>query len=120
MASTAIVSMEVKEVYCSTTSIISRPLYFPQCGHTRCGNFGSWQFGHCDKPGFFSESCARRVEVRCLECRRFGFGIYSKIQDPLEPSSGSGLLAPGSFFQFKCFSAAQRSSARAPRHAHCF
>ncbi len=75
MASTAIVSMEVKEAYCSTTSITSRPLYFPQCGQTRCGSLGSWQFGHCDKLGFFSESCVRRAEVRRLECRRFGFGI---------------------------------------------
>ncbi len=69
------VSMEVNDDYCSTTSIISRPLYFPQCGQTRCGSFGSWQLGHCDKLALVSESCVRRAEVRRLECRRLGFGI---------------------------------------------
>src|SRR5271166_207792 len=79
MASTAIVSMYVNDDYCSTTSIISRPLYFPQCGQTRWGSFGSWQLGHCDRLALVSESCVRRAEVRRLECRRFGFGMLLSL-----------------------------------------
>src|SRR5208283_5657953 len=62
--------------YSCSTSTTSRPLYWPQCGHTRCGSLGSWQFGHSERPAGFSASCARRVWVRWWECLRFGFGIY--------------------------------------------
>jgi hypothetical protein len=87
--------MKVKN-YCSTTSIISRPLYFPQCGQTRCGSFGSWQFGHCDRLALDSESWVRRAEVLRLECRRLGFGIkiYSRTPAPGFFAPGCWLLAP--------------------------
>jgi hypothetical protein len=42
--------------YSSTTSTTSRPLYFPQRGHTRCGSLGSWQLGHSDRTDRVSES----------------------------------------------------------------
>src|ERR1039457_3871943 len=74
IASTAMVSMFGRGYSCST-STTSRPLYCPQCGHTRCGSLGSWQLGHSDIPGVFNESCARRFCVRRAEWRRFGFGI---------------------------------------------
>src|SRR3954452_13985859 len=75
MASTAIVSMDGLAGYSSATSITSRPLYFPQCGQTRCGSLGSWQLGHWAITVRRRESCVRRAEVRRLECRRLGCGI---------------------------------------------
>src|ERR1700733_8685594 len=75
MASTAIVIMDGSSDYSSATSITSRPLYFPQCGQTRCGSLGSWQLGHWAITVRRRESCVRRAEVRRLECRRLGFGI---------------------------------------------
>ena len=74
IASSAMVSMSGRG-YSATTSTTSRPLYWPHFGHTRCGSFGSWQFGHSERPDAFSASCARRVLVRLLECLRLGFGI---------------------------------------------
>src|SRR5271157_4409793 len=74
IASTAMVSMSGSR-YSSTTSTTSRPLYWPQCGHTRWGSLGSWQFGHSARPDAFSASCARRLLVRLWECLRLGFGI---------------------------------------------
>src|SRR5690242_3451098 len=74
IASSAMVSMSGRG-YSSTTSTTSRPLYWPQWGHTRCGSLGSWQFGHSEIPWGLSASCARRVLVRFWECLRFGFGI---------------------------------------------
>ena len=56
IASTAIVSMGARAGYSSTTSTTSRPLYFPQRGHTRCGSLGSWQLGHSDRTERVSES----------------------------------------------------------------
>jgi len=44
-------------------------------GHARCGNLGSWQLGHSARDWLVSESCARRLEVRALEWRLFGFGM---------------------------------------------
>src|SRR5678816_4396443 len=79
MASTAIVSMSGSSDYSSATSMTSRPLYFPQCGQTRCGNLGSWQLGHWAITVRRRESCVRRAEVRRLECRRLGFGIFSYL-----------------------------------------
>src|SRR5579864_9321656 len=75
MASTAIVSMDALVDYSSATSMTSPPLYFPQCGQTRCGSLGSWQLGHWAITVRRRESCVRRAEVRRLECRRLGFGI---------------------------------------------
>src|SRR5439155_1598417 len=46
-------------------------------GQTRCGSLRSWQLGHSESERLFRASWARRVLVRCLECRRFGFGIVS-------------------------------------------
>jgi hypothetical protein len=74
MASTAMVGTG-RWNYASATSITSRPLYFPQWGHTRWGSFGSWQLGHSDMIDLRSESWVRRAEVRRFECRRLGFGI---------------------------------------------
>src|ERR1700689_3920644 len=74
------VPFSVTRFYSSATSITSRPLYFPQCGQTRCGSLGSWQLGHCDRLALVSEACVRRAEVRRLECRRFGFGMLLSLQ----------------------------------------
>src|SRR6185312_3377840 len=79
MASTAIVSMDALAGYSSATSITSRPLYFPQCVQTRCGSLGSWQLGHWAITVRRRESCVRRADVRRLECRRLGFGIFSYL-----------------------------------------
>src|SRR5580693_6143877 len=62
-------------LYSSATSITSRPLYFPQCGQTRCGSLGSWQLGHSARTARVKESWVRRAEVRRLECLRLGFGM---------------------------------------------
>src|SRR5678815_4783702 len=85
MASTAIVSMDGSSGYSSATSITSRPLYFPQCVQTRCGNLGSWQLGHWASGVRRKESCVRRAEVRRLECRRLGFGIFSHLLERCPP-----------------------------------
>src|SRR5665213_484024 len=85
MASTAIVSMDALVDYSSATSITSRPLYFPQCGQTRCGNLGSWQLGQFAITVRRRESCVRRAEVRRLECRRLGFGIFSYLLERCPP-----------------------------------
>lgn len=60
----------------------SRPLYWPQCGQTRCGTLGSWQLGHSAKAGLARESWARRFCVRAFECRRFGFGMADSCYFP--------------------------------------
>ncbi len=73
------VSMEAFCNYSSTTSITSRPLYFPHCGQTRCGSFGEWQLGHSPMTLRFNASCVRRADVRRLECLRFGFGIVLSL-----------------------------------------
>src|SRR5690349_680918 len=68
--------------YSCSTSTTSRPLYCPQCGHTRWGSLGSWQFGHSDRPDGLRASCARRVLVRWCECLRLGFGISLPSTSP--------------------------------------
>ena len=93
--------------YSWTTSITSRPLYCPQCGHTRCGSLGSWQLGHSEKPGAFRASCARRVLVRSLECLRLGFGI-SLPQYSILPRCGGRLNF------FKSLTSGARPSDRPP------
>src|SRR6185295_11944705 len=49
----------------------------PHLGQTRCGMRGSRQFGQSVVWGTRKASCARRLAVRALECRRFGFGIIT-------------------------------------------
>src|SRR5690348_294140 len=72
--------MDALVAYSSATSITSRPLYLPQCGQTRCGSLGSWQFGHSAITVRRRESCVRRADVRRLECLRFGFGmLFSQL-----------------------------------------
>src|SRR5258706_2696558 len=100
MASTAMVSMGARRIYSSATSITSRPLYFPQCGQTRCGSLGSWQLGHSDTTALVSESCVRRADVRRLECRLLGFGMVSFLlkfleRRPAVVGSHRLALAPG-------------------------
>jgi hypothetical protein len=46
-------------------------------GQARWGSLRSWQFGHSESDFAFKASWARRVAVRCCECRRFGLGIGS-------------------------------------------
>ena len=46
-------SLSPEPGYSLATSITSRPLYLPQCGHTRCGSLGSWQLGHSERPAGF-------------------------------------------------------------------
>ena len=75
IASKAMVTMDWSGTYSSATSTTSRPLYWPQCGQTRCGSLGSWQLGHSAFDGDFRLSWARRLPVRAAECRRLGFGI---------------------------------------------
>src|SRR5581483_2157719 len=87
--------------YASATSTTSRPLYFPQCGQTRCGSVGSWQCGHSYKPGVRMASCARRVEVLRLECRRFGLGIFSSHTTPAVKAGAEARVV------FRCCSALQ-------------
>src|ERR1700733_10534801 len=74
----------------------SRPLYLPQWGHARWARIFSWQFGHSAICGIVSPSCARRVEVRRLEWRRLGFGIFCSCF----PSS---YLIPRPDFDFQTF-----------------
>src|ERR1700689_329220 len=69
------VPFSVTRFYSSATSMTSRPLYFPQCGQTRCGSLGSWQLGHSARMARVKESWVRRAEGRRLECLRLGFGM---------------------------------------------
>jgi len=55
--------------------MISRPLYWPQCGQTRCGSFFSWQLVQTDRPTSGSAWCVRRLFRRAFECLRLGFGM---------------------------------------------
>jgi len=47
----------------------------PHFGQAWCGSLRSWQLGHSESDRVVSPSCERRFAVRCLEWRRFGFGI---------------------------------------------
>jgi hypothetical protein len=44
------------------TSMACRPLYQPQFGHTTCGCFTVWQFGHTERAGGSSRRFADRRE----------------------------------------------------------
>jgi len=52
-------------------------------GQARWGSLRSWQLGHSESPAAEMASWARRVEVRRLEWRRFGFGITDSFQLPV-------------------------------------
>jgi hypothetical protein len=52
----------------------------PHLGQALCGSLRSWQLGHSDVVIGVSASCERRLEVRALEWRRFGFGIADSFQ----------------------------------------
>ncbi len=67
--------------------MISRPLYWPQCGQTRCGSFFSWQFGQEESPTSGSASWARRLPRRALEIFRFGLAI--SLSQRLRSRSGA-------------------------------
>ena len=94
--------------YSCTTSTTSRPLYCPQCGQTRWGSFGSWQFGHSERPGAFSDRARGGSAVRRLECLRFGFGIVQPLLNSFSPAGRQ-------LFKFR--SALQRSSAASDLHS---
>ena len=49
-------------------------------GRHGAGSLRSWQFGHSESPLAVRASCARRVEVRAFEWRRFGFGIADSFR----------------------------------------
>ena len=114
IASTAMVTVERLFTYCSATSMTSRPLYCPQCGQTRCGNFGSWQLGHSAAEGFFRLSCARRLPVRAAECRRFGFGIL--VPQKFSSAKADFVNIVSKFALYRLRSALQRSSTGASSH----
>jgi hypothetical protein len=61
--------------FSSFTSITARPLYDPHLGQARCGSFFSWQLGHSETPEAVKKSCARRLALRRVEWRLFGFGM---------------------------------------------
>ena len=109
IASTAMVSMW-RGFYSCSTSTTSRPLYWPQCGHTRWGSLGSWQFGHSERPAGFSASCARRLLVRRWECLRLGFGI-SLPQHYQDRSAGTRFRPPRRPITSSEFQLAERSPA---------
>ena len=52
----------------------------PHLGQALCGSLRSWQLGHSDVVMGVSASCERRLEVRALEWRRFGFGMADSFQ----------------------------------------
>src|SRR6202050_3315900 len=52
----------------------------PHLGQALCGSLRSWQLGHSETVMGVSASCERRLEVRALEWRRFGFGIADSFQ----------------------------------------
>lgn len=64
-------------VYLATSFVSStaRPLYSPHLAQARWGSFFSWQFGHSETPVAVRKSWARRLAVRRVEWRLFGFGM---------------------------------------------
>jgi hypothetical protein len=59
----------------SFTSSTARPLYAPHLGQARWGSFFSWQLGHSERPTAVRKSWERRLAVRRVEWRLFGFGM---------------------------------------------
>src|ERR1700689_3551185 len=64
----------------------------PHLGQALCGSLRSWQLGHSEVVMPVSASCERRLEVRALEWRRFGFGIADSFQ---AFSQSAGPAVPG-------------------------
>src|SRR4029079_1623404 len=60
---------------------------------------GSRQFGHSVVWGTRKASCARRLRVRALECRRLGFGIIT----PLNSRHKEAQKAQALFLTGLCF-----------------
>jgi hypothetical protein len=52
----------------------------PHLGQALWGNLRSWQLGHSEVTIGVNASCERRMAVRRLEWRRFGFGIADSFQ----------------------------------------
>ena len=69
------VSIGMKYYFASFTSSTARPLYAPHLGQARWGSFFSWQLGHSESPDAVRKSWARRMAVRRVEWRLFGFGM---------------------------------------------
>ena len=51
------------------------PCTAPHLGQARWGSFFSWQLGHSETPVAVRKSWARRLAVRRVEWRLFGFGM---------------------------------------------
>ncbi len=51
----------------------------------RCGAFGSWHWVHSPVATGLRASWVRRFDVRVLECRRFGLGIISILENLVSP-----------------------------------
>src|ERR1700692_534414 len=62
----------------------------PHLGQALCGSLRSWQLGHSETVMGVSASCERRLEVRALEWRRFGFGIADSFQ-AFSQTAGPGI-----------------------------
>ena len=99
----------------------------PQCGQMRCGAFGSWHWGQRPVVAGVSASCVRRLAVRVLECRRFGFGIVSRssvfgLSTSLRSHSGLSDLKTGGRrpkpIRNRPSTAAARQASGLPRQAH--
>src|SRR4051812_49473763 len=79
---------------------MSRPLYWPQTGQTRCGSRGELQFGQCEMLGEEILCCDRRLFVRECDCRCLGTAmatqecsgepLYSNFSSPSFAQRGSG------------------------------
>ena len=104
----------------------SRPLYCPQCGQTRCGTFGSWQFGHSACAGLLRASWARRFCVRALECLSFRirhdflfpYSSDFKCVNLSKPSIGRHRDGLAAAMRFVAVRAAHRADAFAVLAAH--
>ena len=75
------VSITARYIYffSSFISITSRPLKWPQLGHTRCGNRISPQLLQTTRFGFANESWARRRSRLPEECFLFGWGVMNVL-----------------------------------------
>src|SRR3954468_22185168 len=84
---------------------MSRPLYWPQTGQTRCGSRGELQFGQCEMLGDEILCCDRRLFVRECDCRCLGTAMAT------EEASGAGPLRPGGSLRGRSATAAQALAA---------
>src|ERR1700735_177486 len=98
----------------------------PHLGQALWGSFRSWQLGHSERPIGVSASCARRLEVRALEWRRFGLGISNSFLavDPHPDTSVVTNRGPGGSSNYvfirlaRSESAAHRGSTGAASQVH--